>query len=465
MPKEELAYSFDDEHPSGLCTPSGSFEDEYWNPNSQHTPFGNLDSCVANVTDDELSTGQLANGTLATLRWIVEARANGTLEADRPFFVGVGFHRPHEPYLVPQKYCDLYPDPDTTNSSTRLPAHTMPPKNMPDVAWSISGFVKGHSDIVAAYNSTYHNATLNAACNDHNPATADVALQLSEQCIVPLWKTARMRRAYWGCISYVDAMLGRLLGGLDELGLTASTVVVFWGDHGYQLGDYGCWEKYTNFEMGVRIPLFMRVPGIAPSRTAALVESVDIMPSLAEAACNVTIPPCAPGTTGFGPEARLCTEGLSWVASMRDPDDVALQKRAAFSQYARPNKGGNGGVPYARGQPPYPINVPTAGGSEGVMGYTMRVDQWRYTEWVAHTNNDTHKDWNGADFSRCWGRELYSHVASPVPDGGFAYESVNEVDAPEHADLVARLSAQLHEGWRAQLPSASRHEPPPSRNV
>jgi arylsulfatase A-like enzyme len=132
--------------------------------------------------------------------------------------------------VSPQKYCDLYPDPDTTNSSTRLPAHAMPPKNMPDVAWSISGFVKGHPDVVAAYNSTYHNASLNAACNDHDPATADVALQLSEQCIVPLWKTARMRRAYWGAISYVDAMLGRLLDGLDELGLTASTVVVFWGE-------------------------------------------------------------------------------------------------------------------------------------------------------------------------------------------------------------------------------------------
>ena len=118
--------------------------------------------------------------------------------------------------------------------------------------------------------------------------------------------------------------------------IASPQVVVFWGDHGYQLGDYGCWEKYTNFEMGARIPLFMRVPGIAPSRTPALVESVDIFPSLAEAATGVIIPPCPPGTTGFGAASRLCTEGRSWINSMRDPSNTTLQKRAAFSQYARP---------------------------------------------------------------------------------------------------------------------------------
>ena len=204
--------------------------------------------------------------------------------------------------------------------------------------------------------------------------------------------------------------------------------------------------------MGTRVPLFMRVPGIAPSRTAALVESVDIMPSLAEAAANLSIPQCEPGTTGFGREAQLCTEGRSWVSSMRDPANRALWKRAAFSQYARPNTGGNGGVAYARGLPPYPTDVPVAGGTEGVMGYTMRTDTWRYTEWVAHSNNDTHGDWNGADWSRCWGRELYSHKASPVPNGLFDYEAENVVDKPETAELVSALSKQLHDGWRAQIP-------------
>jgi arylsulfatase A-like enzyme len=133
--------------------------------------------------------------------------------------------------------------------------------------------------------------------------------------------------------------------------------------------------RYTNFEMGARIPLFMRVPGIAPSRTAALVESVDIFPSLAEAASGVILPLCAPGTTGDAPAARLCTEGYSWVATMKAPNNTALQKRAAFSQYARPNNPINGGVPYARGLPPYPTNIPNVQDhSEGVMGCVQHPD-------------------------------------------------------------------------------------------
>ena len=230
LPDGEIAYSWDDTSPSGLCTASGGWSPRYFNPNSG-SPSGNLDSCLDNVTDDELSTGEMTVGTMRTLDWIVEARKNGTLEAARPFFVGVGYHRPHEPYVSPRKYCDLYPDPDTTNTSFRLPPHVMPPLGMPDVAWSISGYFKGHGDIKAAYNSTYHNATLVEACRDPNPATANVTLQLSEQCLIPLWKTARMRVAYWAAISYVDAMVGRLLDKLDALQLTDSTVVIFWGDH------------------------------------------------------------------------------------------------------------------------------------------------------------------------------------------------------------------------------------------
>ena len=98
------------------------------------------------------------------------------------------------------------------------------------------------------------------------------------------------------------------------------------------------------------------------------------------------------------------------------------------------------------------MTVSTHGGDLYCAADTMRVDEWRYTEWVAHTNNDTHADWNGADWSRCWGRELYTHEAHPVPLGDFDYEAENLVDRPEHAQLVARLSKQLHSGWRAQLP-------------
>ena len=71
-----------------------------------------------------------------------------------------------------------------------------------------------------------------------------------------------------------------------------------------------------------------------------------------------------------------------------------------------------------------------------------------------HNNSNTHADWNGADWSRCWGRELYTHEAHPVPLGDFDCESENLADRPEHRELVTRLSEELHSGWQAQMPAA-----------
>ena len=96
----DRSYSWDPSSPSGLC--SGGWSQQYFNPNSG-SPTGNLDSCVDGVEDDDLSTGVMVKGTLQTLQYIVDGRRNGTLERDRPFFVGLGWHRPHEPYVAPMK--------------------------------------------------------------------------------------------------------------------------------------------------------------------------------------------------------------------------------------------------------------------------------------------------------------------------------------------------------------------------
>ena len=84
----------------------------------------------------------------------------------------------------------------------------------------------------------------------------------------------------------------------------------------------------------------------------------------------------------------------------------------------------------------------------------MRVDKWRYTEWVAHSNNDTKRDWNGADWSRIWGRELYSHEASPVPRGDFDYEGENAAEQAQHAELVRGAGAQHAASQRVEGPAA-----------
>src|SRR5207244_1624555 len=96
----------------------------------------------------------------------------------------------------------------------------------------------------------------------------------------------RLIHGYYACISHVDAQVGRLLDELDRLGLADNTIVVLWGDHGFHLGEQGHWGKATNFEVGTRVPLIVRAPGIkaAGSRCDRLVELVDLYPTLCDLA-------------------------------------------------------------------------------------------------------------------------------------------------------------------------------------
>ena len=109
---------------------------------------------------------------------------------------------------------------------------------------------------------------------------------------------------YYAATSYMDAQLGLVLDTLDELDLTKNTIVVLWGDHGFHLGDHGMWCKHTNYEQAARIPLMIAAPGIAPARTAALVETVDIYPTLCELAG-------LPTPTGL--------DGVGFAEVLRDP--------------------------------------------------------------------------------------------------------------------------------------------------
>jgi arylsulfatase A-like enzyme len=207
-------------------------------------------------------------------------------------------------------------------------------------------------------------------------------------------KARELVRAYYACVSYMDAQVGRLLGALDELGLTESTTVVLVGDHGYHLGEHGLWNKHTNFETAVRTPLIVRVPdGKAKGRkTAALTELTDIYPSLC-ALSNLPIPDGLEGST-FSP-------------LFEDPDRI--WKRAVFSQYPR--------------------EIPGIGPA---MGYSMRTNRFRYTEWRAP----------GTPYKSA---ELYDYVEDPQ-------EMANLAVRPENASLVNGLAGMLQEGWRSAFP-------------
>jgi iduronate 2-sulfatase len=194
---------------------------------------------------------------------------------------------------------------------------------------------------------------------------------------------------YYACVSFLDAQVGRLLGELDRLGLRDNTAVILWGDHGWKLGDYGAWCKHTNFELDTHVPMILSLPGQknAGGATSALVEYVDIYPTLAEA-CGLEVP-------------AQC-EGKSMLPLVENPRRT--WKAAAFSQYPR-------------------------GG--GIMGYTMRTERWRYTEWISRQT--------GAVTAR----ELYDHAGGDTA-------SANLADLPEQASAVRELSAMLDQGrgWR-----------------
>jgi len=195
---------------------------------------------------------------------------------------------------------------------------------------------------------------------------------------------------YYACVSYTDAMIGSLLDELDRLDLQDNTVIILWGDHGWKLGEHAGWCKHTNFELDTHVPMILSVPGMktAGQRSWALTEYVDIYPTLCDA-CGLEIP------------GHL--EGLSMVPLLDDPD--RQWKKAAFSQYPRGN----------------------------VMGYTMRTERFRYTEWQDRKTK------------KVMARELYDHQKDPQ-------ENINAVAQPEYSQDVERLARMLKGGWRAALP-------------
>ena len=208
----------------------------------------------------------------------------------------------------------------------------------------------------------------------------------------------QLRHGYYAAISYMDAQLGRVLDELDRLGLRESTIIIFWGDHGWKLGEHDAWCKHSNTENDTNAPLLLSVPGMksAGARTDSIVEFVDIYPTLTELA-------------GLPLPAHL--EGTSFKPLLDDPKRP--WKPAAFSQYPRPaSKSGIGAL----------------------MGYSMRTDRYRFTAWVGRN-----------DHSKVDAIELYDHQTDPQ-------ENTNIANLPANAALVEQLTAQWRKGWQGAKP-------------
>jgi arylsulfatase A-like enzyme len=310
---------------------------------------GGLPWEAPDVPDSALREGHMTDAVIAKL----------SEPTTQPFFLAVGYHKPHLPFVAPRRFFDLY---DQGKIETASNPH--PPLDAPRFA-------------------TYNWNDLR-----HYYGVPDVGPVTDEQA-------RDLKHAYYACVSYVDAQIGRLLEALDRQGLRENTIVVLWGDHGWQLGEHGMWDKHSNYETSTRAPLIVSVPGQESNRSRALVEFVDIYPSLCELA-------------GLPQVAGL--EGSSFVPLIQDPDRV--WKSAAFSQYRRV--------------------IPGFGKIARGMGYSMRTTRYRFTEWRVP----------GTEF-RAY--ELYDHRHDP-------HENVNLAGHSENSGLLPKLKTQLAAGWQAALP-------------
>ncbi len=284
---------------------------------------------------------------------------------NKPFFFGVGFHKPHLPFVAPKKYWDLY-----SREEMPLAKFQEHAKNSPVIAYHRSGELKNYTDIPELCSFT--------------DQTLSTGLDADKQ--------KELIHGYYAAISYMDAQVGVLLNTLDSLGMLENTIIVLWGDHGWHLGDHDLWNKHTNFENSTRSPLIISAPGMQPGKSNSISEFVDVFPTLCDLS-GVAIP------------SHL--DGKSLVPIMKDKK--ATVKEFAVSQYPRSLK--------AKDMEKEGLD------SNDLMGYSIRNESYRYTIWM-----NSFKSTEPYNKDKVYATELYDYVKDPLETVNVAdekeYESI-----------------------------------------
>jgi iduronate 2-sulfatase len=227
------------------------------------------------VADEAYFDGRVAKRSIEALQELASK--------NEPFFLAVGFWKPHSPFNAPKKYWDLY-----DRDQISMPRHPDWPIDAPRIAWHDSREILGGSK--------------------------------SHTRLSPEW-IRELRHGYFANITYFDAQLGKVLDELERLKLSDKTAVVFWSDHGYHLGEKGLFAKTSNFELDARVPLIVSVPKmkIVGRTTEALAELLDLYPTLSDV-CQLPRP--------------AGTEGVSLASILQDPDSQV--RELALTQHPRP---------------------------------------------------------------------------------------------------------------------------------
>jgi iduronate 2-sulfatase len=230
---------------------------------------------VADVSDETYSDGITTKKAIKRLKKFKKSQ--------KPFFLAVGYVSPHLPFIQPQKYWDLYSEEDL-----KLADNPFQPRNSPKPA--------------------VHNS----------PELRGMYTGIPKQGPLPLALAKNLIHGYYASVSYTDALIGKLLCTLDDLGLRENTTIVLWGDHGFFLGEHGMWTKHSTLTEAIQVPLLVSTPGVAAASTKAMTEYVDIYPSLCELA---------------GIQAPDYLHGTSFVPVLKDPSSQV--KNEIYTRYAR----------------------------------------------------------------------------------------------------------------------------------
>lgn len=280
------------------------------------------------------------------------------MKTGKPWFLGVGYQRPHLPFVAPKKYWDLY-----DRDKVKLAEFQQLAEGTPMLAYHSFGELRAYSDI------------------DDNYNIGDIINEDKQRELV---------HGYMAAVSYIDAQLGILLDTLESKGILDDTVIVLWGDHGWHLGDHTEWCKHSNFEQATRIPFMFAGPGVSKDQKVDNpVALLDLFPTVFELA-NV---PQSPQE-----------EGKSLVPLLDNDANTTITEDAVFHQYARGKR----------------------------MGYSIRTDKYRYTEW--HDND--YRSYKPYKEENIIARELYDYDKDPL-------ETKNHVEDPEYKAIVTQLKAKL----------------------
>ncbi|ETO30092.1 hypothetical protein RFI_07028 [Reticulomyxa filosa] len=291
-------------------------------------------------------------------------------------------------WFAPTHYYDMYP-----LETIAIAKYPNPPKNMPIPAFNNNTEMETMQDVIPHVYLNEQKLTLvNTSYHQH------------------------LRQGYYASVSFMDSQFGVILSALREFDLFDNTIVVLVGDHGYHLGisfsytfALGCWSKYTNFELGTRVPLIVRVPDNHKHEGAkanAIVELVDIFPTLVELA-------------GFDitPQLNAQFEGKSLKSVIYNPYAEPNFHQVAYNQFVR-----------------------TSSSFGTIMGVGLRTADWRYTEWCNFDFNVSYPIWDKCNY----GTELYNHNSTVSNENNYnSFENENLAGDPAYSSVVQQLHQLL----------------------